>query len=362
MLGLLIKSFYYKLTKYFTFLPIIMPLNLTVSVTFKCNSRCKTCNVWTRNADEFTLEEFDKTFKSIGRTPYWFTLSGGEPFLRKDIVQICESAYKHCRPKVINIPTNGILHDIIPEKVRQICANLPETGIVINLSIDGVGEKHDAIRGVPGNYEKAMKTYYALKDLKMPNLTVGIMTVISSYNVRDLPLLWEEINKLNPDSYVTEIAEEREELLNKGLDITPAYDDYKNTVEFLQKKLAERHFGKFSSVIQSFRLVYYDIVKQIIKENRQVIPCMAGLASAHITAEGDVWFCCIQAKSIGNLRTAGYNFRKIWNCAKARGLRKYIKAGACWCPLANVSYTNILCSPKALFRVLMKYLKLKFGR
>jgi MoaA/NifB/PqqE/SkfB family radical SAM enzyme len=63
--------------------PLALPLNLTISVSYRCNSRCKTCNVWQRPNDDFTIEEYDKTFASIGRAAYWFTFSGGEPTLRR---------------------------------------------------------------------------------------------------------------------------------------------------------------------------------------------------------------------------------------------------------------------------------------
>jgi len=136
-------------------MPHMLPLNFTVSVTYHCNSRCKTCNVWRKRVNEFTLGEFDRTFKGIGKTAYWFTFSGGEPFLRKDLVDICHSAYRHCQPGIINIPTNGILPGIA-DRVREIVEACYKSQIIINLSLDGVGEKHDAIRGVPGNFDAAM--------------------------------------------------------------------------------------------------------------------------------------------------------------------------------------------------------------
>src|SRR5260221_4527777 len=57
--------------------PLALPMNLTISVSYRCNSRCKTCNVWQRPNDDFTIEEYDKTFASVGRAAYWFTFSGG---------------------------------------------------------------------------------------------------------------------------------------------------------------------------------------------------------------------------------------------------------------------------------------------
>ena len=96
-----------------------LPVNITVSVSYRCNSRCKTCNVWLLPNDDLTLPEWDRVFESLGHAPYWFTFSGGEPTLRKDLPDMVASAYRHCRPGIINIPTNGIQHKIIPGRIEQ---------------------------------------------------------------------------------------------------------------------------------------------------------------------------------------------------------------------------------------------------
>jgi len=75
-----------------------LPVNITVSVSYRCNPRCKTCNVWLLPNDDLTLQEWDRVFESLGRAPYWFTFSGGEPTLRKDLPDMVASAYRHCRP------------------------------------------------------------------------------------------------------------------------------------------------------------------------------------------------------------------------------------------------------------------------
>src|SRR5207244_3400976 len=64
-----------------------------------------------------------------------------------------------------------------------------------------------------------------------------------------------------------------------------------------------------------------------------------------------VWPCCIRAESMGNLRDHDYNFASVWNTAKGGDLRRSIKAGECYCPLANASYTNMLCHPPTLASV-----------
>src|SRR5258706_6407523 len=87
--------------------PLALPLNLTISVSYRCNSRCKTCNVWQRPNDDFTIEEYDKTFASVGRDAYWFTFSGGEPTLRKDLPEMAKAPHRNGLPGATKIPPTG---------------------------------------------------------------------------------------------------------------------------------------------------------------------------------------------------------------------------------------------------------------
>ena len=94
------------------------------------------------------------------------------------------------------------------------------------------------------------------------------------------------------------------------------------------------------------------MVKRILRERRQVIPCYAGWASGHIAPDGDVWTCCTRAESIGNLRQTDYDLRPIWFGEEAKRLRRSIAACECYCPMANASYTNMLLHLPTLARVL----------
>ena len=103
--------------------------------------------------------------KPIGKSPYWITFSGGEPFLREDIADICIKAYKICKPKIMNIPTNGILSDRIEKQVNRILEFCPNTKVIINLSVDAIGDKHDEIRGSKDSFERVMETYKRLRGI-----------------------------------------------------------------------------------------------------------------------------------------------------------------------------------------------------
>jgi len=357
MLPLLLKIPVYKLSYYFGFPPPV-PLNFTIGVSYKCNSRCRTCNAWKKQVNELSLKEWKKVFQSIGKGPYWFTFSGGEPFLKPDLVEMVELAYRYCRPKIINIPTNGILWSLIPQKAKAIAQKCPQSQIIINLSLDGVGKQHEEIRRIPGNWDFAMKTWQGLKEIQpeLPNLELGIHSVISKFNVDDFPHIYQELIKLQPDSYITEIAEEREELDTVNTGITPSLEKYEKAIDFLIDQIQKKRFRGISKITQAFRINYYQIVKQTLKEKRQVIPCYAGITSAQISPDGEVWPCCIKAENMGNLRENEYDFMKIWHSEKAARIRQKIKNKECFCPLANASYTNMLVNPAVLLRVVFRLL------
>ncbi len=338
--------------------PAPAPLNFTLSLLYACNSRCMTCNVYERKVKILSVEEYDRILSTVGRRPYWFTLSGGEPFLRKDIVDIVRVVYERCRPKVINIPHNGTFPETTAGRVEQMARDCPESEIIINVSLDELGHRHDRIRGTEDNFELATRTFDSLKALDLPNLTVGIHTVISRFNVENFPAIYRGLISMKPDSYITEIAEERDELQTLGTGITPAANQYGRAIDFLLSEMRRGRFHGMGRVTQSFRLEYYKLARRAVVEKTQSIDCYAGWASCQISPDGDVWPCCIRGESAGNLREHDYDFPTVWAGARMNELRRSIRNKECACPLANASYTNILLSPSSMARVGMNYLKL----
>jgi MoaA/NifB/PqqE/SkfB family radical SAM enzyme len=348
--------------------PVLLPFNYTLSITYRCNSRCKTCNIWKIQQKipvdmELTLDEWEKVLKSLGDSPYWITISGGEPFLRRDLVEIIKTIDEYNRPKIINIPTNGILWRVIPEVVRGMLEAISlKTTLVINFSLDGIGEDHDEIRGVHGNYSHLLKAYgetVKLKD-KYCNLVVGIHTVISSWNVDKIPTIYETVMKeLNPDQYITEIAEERNEMENQGQGITPTPEEYGKAIDFLINRIEEGlkngRWRGLAKVTEAFRIQYYKLVKNYYQTKKQQIPSYAGYASAQISPTGDVWECAVYASLIGNLRKYNYDFRKLWASREAKYIRGKIKHNHL-CPLANENYTNMLFHTASILLVIKNIL------
>jgi MoaA/NifB/PqqE/SkfB family radical SAM enzyme len=355
--GILARIPLFKLYRSFGW-PQLLPLNLTLSPSPKCNSRCLTCNIWMKRENELTIDEWDKVLASLGHAPYWFTISGGEPLMYPHVVQLAQLAYKHCSPGVINIPTNAILPNI-PERVEQIAKSCPKSQLIINLSLDGIGAKHDYIRGIPGNFVKFEERLKQLLELKksLKNLTVGIHSVVSVFSVGHLDELIAYADNSGADQFITEIAEPRVELDTVGLPITPGPVAYSNAIDRVIAYVESKQFTGMAKITEAIRVEYYKLVKRILEEKDQVIACYAGWVSAQIYADGTVWPCCVRADDLGNLRDHHYDFKEIWFGEKIKKVRQSIAAKECHCPLANAMYTNMLHDIPTLARVGAKVLR-----
>lgn len=344
------------------------PINLTFSVTNQCQSRCKTCHIWKlyqnhpeKREEELSLSEIKKIFLSMGHI-YIFNISGGEPFLREDLYGIIKAACNHLTPGIIHIPTNAIAVQRIEKTTKEILnilkSDYPHIRLTIKPSLDHVGEQHDTIRGISGNFKKVMAVFHKLKSLQpeYPQLHVELGTVISNWNVRDVEEISAFITKLNMDAYRNEIAEQRSEMFNQGDDITPSPEEYEQAIDYFvgNIKANMKNRSYFNRLTNAFRLEYYQLAIQILKSNKQIIPCYAGISNVHLSPYGDVWPCCTLGyeKNMGNLRDFNYDFQKLWCSGEANAVRQYIKNKHCACPLANQAYSNILLNTFSLMRVL----------
>jgi MoaA/NifB/PqqE/SkfB family radical SAM enzyme len=345
MIELIPKLAGYKLFRRFGW-PKMLPLSITINVTERCNSRCKTCKIWrSKTKKELSLNDYKKIFSTIGK-PYWVTVTGGEPFIRKDLANIVKMLYHTCKPKVVTIPSNGIMHEKIEKDVSQILSVCRDTRFIINLSLDEIGKKHDKIRGVRGNFESVIKTYEKLRNLNYPNLTLGMNTVISNYNISEIDALLSFTESLGVDSHVFETAELRKELKNERENIVPSQKEALKALGLLISKRKQKAKG-LPKIIHGFRRRYYNYSKKILKQEKQILPCYAGFASAQISSDGDVWVCCMRCETLGNLRQNDYDFKGVWFGKGADRLRKAIKKRKCFCTMANIFYVNMICNTQS---------------
>ncbi len=332
-----------------------LPVNLTVSVTYSCPSRCATCDIWQKKVDDLSVDEYGRVFPTLRKVPVWVTLSGGDQFVRADFDEVVRLVRTQIEPSIINIPMNGVITERIFQLLPKIAHYSVGAQLVLNLSVDEIGLEHDRIRGADRNFEKLKLVADLIHDLKKTyaHVVLGVHTVISKFNVGRIPDIEREARAIfRPDSYIAEVAEKRVELKTIDKDITPDPADYRRAVAHLRNAIrAHRSTHPVARLVESLRLEYYELSARILEQGRQVIDCYAGWASAQLAPDGHVWGCCVRAESLGNVRDHGYDFGAVWFGPKADAFRASVRAHECACPLANASYTNLLLDAPSLARV-----------
>ncbi len=347
----------------------INPLTLTFSVTAACQSQCKTCNigqVYLANPAlaqrNLSLDEIEKVFRSLGQI-YFFNVSGGEPFMRKDLAEIIRLACIHLKPSLIHIPTNGISPKFIDKTTRKILDYMGEylpadVPISIKPSIDGVGAMHDYVRGFKGNFNKlelTLDTLLAIRE-ENPRLHVDLGTVISNLNLDHLDEIEDWVHSRGIESYRHEIAEQRAEFHNLGDPITPTSEIYAELTKRFKEKIVRNIKRKafLTRTTEAVRVVYYDVAVKILQQRKQVTPCYGGISNIHMNYDGEIWPCCVLGgeQTLGNVRQSGYDVQAVLRSEQAGKSRRYIADGNCACPLANQWLNNVLLTPRHMLKVL----------
>lgn len=326
-----------------------LPANITVTVTDVCNFMCKTCNIGKlylahpeMAKNELTADEYGKIFSNLGNV-FWVTVTGGEPFFRRDLVDVVSDIYRASRPMFMTLPTNGYVPKKIASDVERILDECEGMRVMVNLSLDGVEKEHDEIRGMDGSFKRLLESYSALRMLDDSRLSIGVNTVISKFNVGMMDEICAFVRgELKPDSFIAEVAENRSNLYNENDDMRPK--DYNAALKNLM--LQDRNPKKLPLIlIKLARNAFYRTLASG-KAHR----CFAGFASACIMPKGDLWLSCVKNSAVGNLRDADYDFRRLWFSKKAMSMRKELKK-PCGCMLANAHYTNLMCNPFQLLSV-----------
>ncbi len=338
-------------------------------VTSKCNANCKMCFNWQNleNAgrrEELGIEEIGRIARSFKDLLY-LTISGGEPFLRKDLDEIVSLFYENCRTRFVTISTNGTLCDETEATVKRIFNKHKDIILKISLSLDGFKGTHDAIRGVNGVYDKVFKTYGMLNKLKKgnPRLVINFATVMSSFNQDELPEFIDFLGR-NYDfddhtiAYVRGLA--RDGAVKENLSI----DAYRKAIQVLHKHQNISSRLMWYNFVRAVIDLMFDINLKVLEEQRMILPCLAGKKMLVIDDVGDVWPCELISQifpngdfKLGNLREAGYDIQKIIKSKKTKEVASFIKKQKCFCTFECATVCNIACNLKMLPNIILRGLR-----
>ncbi len=343
------------------------PIHLTFFVTRRCNSRCPFCfylksdGEGDRNETELSLDEIERASSSLGRL-LWLAFSGGEIFLRQDIAEIARTFYRRNKPSIMLFPTNGLLPNVIRDRIETIVRSCPQSVIALKLSLDGLGGAHDTLRNTPGSFAKTLETYHAVAGLieQYPNFELGVNTVFCSENQESMEEIIEyvrghEFIKTHTISLVRGRLEEK-----KYGRIEP--EKYFDAIRTLERNLKQ---GR--SAVYRFRgarikaaqdILQRRIIHETFREKRRLIPCFAGRINLVLGESGDVFPCELLTTSMGNVREHGYDLRRVAASESARRINSSIRDGMCWCTHECYLMTNILFNPALYPALLKEYLQL----
>lgn len=169
-----------------------LPQILEFEVTNRCNLNCKMCFFKNKAlcTNELKTCEIKSFIKKLPDSIKCAFLTGGEPFLREDIIQIL--TYLDEAGISSTVLTNGT---ILTEQIADGLVNLKYLNGV-TISLDSLGPSHNSIRGKEGTFEAVMDT---IQRLKRRNVNIDIVTVLLKDNLDDIEKMaaYAKKNKLN---------------------------------------------------------------------------------------------------------------------------------------------------------------------
>lgn len=312
------------------FAPLGRPYKLTFSITYWCQSRCLTCNIWEiKPKNELTLQEIAE-FAQKNNYFKWVEITGGEPFLRSDIVEIVRAFRDSCRDLyVLTMPTNSLCsYDIVMKRLEEILAmGIPKVSVTI--SLDGYRELHDKIRGVVGNFDKAMRIAKGLRELqkKYRNLFFVFGYTMSKFNEGELGKTVLEVMKEIPgvtynDFHVNVGQISDIYYSNTGLDLRAD----RNIIEAEVRELIQKRNFEIGA-IPMIEGVFLNKMVEYIKTGETPMRSKSLDASLFMDSYGNVYPSIMWGRKVGSIRETGYDLMPIWHGAEAEEVRKLIKEG-----------------------------------
>lgn len=344
-------------------------------VTSRCNCGCSMCfnkeNVrgGSKNA-ELPISAVQKIAQSMMPLPQ-LLLSGGEPFLRRDLDDIVRVFYEYAGTRQISIPTNATLPDNISLAVQRMLEKCPNVYLNINISLDGLGSDHDRSRAFSGCFERIHETYRQLANLrrKHPRLTINFLTVIKRDNAAKIREIVDYVRcNFNANYHMFGTVRGNVDAVEKSFDIDQA-DRY---VESLYRE--QENFSKlpvFSRFAPAVARVVRSILAEASKSNKRNFFCLAGRKMVVITPEGKLMPCEplwleTEARTgrkdpdqfmLADLCESDYSVRAALASPRACKIKSFIATGKCSCAYGCAVLNSVVYCPLMYPQILRELLR-----
>ena len=283
-------------------------IGVNFEVTDACNSRCKHCNIWHSKTtkDILTCKEIEKIFsnnhfKDLEKV----IITGGEPVLRHDLEEIILLIHKILPNIRVALSTNGLL----PQRVIDVIKTAIEHDVLIDVgvSLDGIREKHDSIRGVRGNFEKVDYLLHELALLRKKHEYLGIVVA-------------HTLSNLTVDTFKETM--EYAQSLNVGF-LYQLYDEapyYHN----IKPNRNQDNYNLIKTIQQLPPSFYNEAMLTFLKRNSLNFQCFAMKTFFSLRCNGDIAPCLrLGDVRVGNVKEN--SFSEVWHSEAAKKARKLVK-------------------------------------
>ena len=330
------------------------PISLVHFITNRCNARCSFCFIDFDNPDTFkgelSLEEIDLLTKNLGQSLLNVNFTGGEPFARKDIIDIGKSYIKNSTIQSIYITTNASL----PDRIKNFALEISKVDNSIEqsyqISIDDLPERHNKVRKIKNLFDSCLDTYRTLKKLNIQNIKPVVNITVSQENCDQIEEIFKFLTKnCGIESLKACIVRDEGVYKTPREKIKKIYDAYvwltnKINSDIKDKKIINYNQNSIQGKIhQKKDRISYEMVKEMYLKPKFISNCHAGGLFGIITSDGKVFPCEILENNVlGNLRENEMNLMKIWNSQISRKTKKFIKKSKCNCTYECALTYNIL--------------------
>lgn len=292
------------------------PTDASIILTYRCPMRCQMCNIW-KNPTKVQEEIKAADLKSLPNLKF-INLTGGEPFVRADLAEIIEECYHHTNRIVIS--TSGWFED----RVVGIAKRFPNIGI--RISIEGLSEKNDELRGHSGGFDRGLRTLLTLKQMGLKD--IGFGCTVSNHNSTDMLSLYKLSKSLGME-FATAAFHNSFYFHKEDNSITNRETVCRDFEQLIEWQLKENHPKSWFRAFFNMGLINY------IEGGRRMLPCEAGTANFFIDPWGEVFPCNgmeekFWKESMGNIHDA--DFMTIWNSEQAERVRQKVRTCPknCW--------------------------------
>ncbi len=322
---------------------VVKPLAITFDITDKCCLKCGTCSKWGQEAakPELNTEEWKNIILKLKKwlAQYSFSVSGGEPFMRKDLLEIAGFAAEN--DIGVWVTTNGYLID------QKRAEAIAKSGIVtLAVSLNGVkAETHDYTRGVRGSHEKAIRAIKCLNETR-DKMRLDISAILMGYNQNEVVDLVRWVHDNNVDGIGFQALDNASSFYSWG---NPDSVSHNNRNWFLTNEFWPKDANRMCEVIdeiirlkrQGYRI--YNLYEQLEWMKRYFdspegvleIECKVGMSNFSVDPYGNVRLC-FNMEPIGNMLRS--DPQAIWTSGNAKRQRKKIKQCRQTCRLLNCNF------------------------